>query len=341
MQSENVPKLNNELAKFWDLETLGIKEDEPSVYDKFTQDVDFNSERYEAKLPFKEEHPLLPDNYSVCVKRLGSLIGRLQKTPEILQEYHKVIQDQITSGVVEEIKGIEVKPPGQVHYLPHKEVVRNDKDTTKLRVVYDASARNYGPSLNDCLYAGPSLTPLIFNILIRFRIYPVAVSADIEKAFLNIAISPEHRDYLRFLWVRPLRFTRVVFSLTSSPFILNATIKHHVSQYTTSDPEFVKEVMRSLYVDDFASGSWNVQTVLQLSTKVKTRLSDGGFNMRKWTSNSKELMEELRKDARKFGMDPLPEMETLPPEKELISMILCLNRIINYSDRRGIQLQMY
>jgi hypothetical protein len=192
---------------------------------------------------------------------------------------------------VEEIKEIEVKPPGQVHYLPHKEVVRNDKDTTKLRVVYDASARNYGPSLNDCLYAGPSLTPLIFNILIRFRIYPVAVSADIEKAFLNIAISPEHRDYLRFLWVddpmnedpkiRLLRFTRVVFGLTSSPFILNATIKHHVSQYTTSDPEFAKEVMRSLYVDDFASGSWNVQTALQLSTKVKTRLSDGGFNMRK------------------------------------------------------------
>ena len=247
VQSENVPKLNNELAKFWDLETLGIKEDEPSEYDKFTQEVDFNSERYEAKLPFKEEHPLLPDNYSVCVKRLGSLIGRLQKTPEILQEYHKVIQDQITSGVVEEIKEIEVKPPGQVHYLPHKEVVRNDKDTTKLRVVYDASARNYGPSLNDCLYASPSLTPLIFNILIRFRIYPVAVSADIEKAFLNIAISPEHRDYPRFLWVddpmnedpkiRLLRFTRVVFGLTSSPFILNATIKHHVGQYTTSDPE--------------------------------------------------------------------------------------------------------
>ena len=141
----------------------------------------------------------------------------------------------------------------------------NDKDTTKLRVVYDASARNNRPSLNDCLYACPPLTALIFNILTRFRIYPVAVTADIEKAFLNITISPEHRDYLRFLWINDplseapyiqvLRCTSVVFGLTSSTFILNATLKHHVDQYANADPDFVNEVMRSHYVDDFASGS--------------------------------------------------------------------------------------
>ena len=93
-----------------------------------------------------------------------------------------------------------------------------------------------------------------------------------------------------------LRFTRVVFGLTSSPFILNATLKHHVTQYANVDPDFVNEVMRSLYVDDFASGSRDVKSALQLSTKVKTRLTDGGFNMRKWTSNSQELMEELQKN---------------------------------------------
>ena len=286
IQTESAPKLNDMLAKFWDLETLGIKQEEPSVYDKFIQEVKFNGNRYEAKLPFK--------------------INRLRATPIISQEYHNVIADQIRSGVVEPVNEDDVKPPGQVHYLPHKEVVRHDKDTTKLRVVYDASARNHGPSLNDCLYAGPPLTPLIFNILTRFRVHPVAVTADIEKAFLNIAISPEHRDYLRFLWINDpssedphiqvLRFTRVVFGLMSSPFILNATLKHHVNQYAYVDPNFVNEVMRSLYVDDFASGSRDVMSALQLSTKVKTRLSDGGFNMRKWTSNSQELMEKLQKN---------------------------------------------
>ena len=90
---------------------------------------------------------------------------------------------------------------GNVHYLPHREVVRIDKDSTKVRVVYDASARSEGPSLSDCLYAGPPLTPLIFQILVRFRAHKVAIIADIEKAFLNISVVPDYRDFLRFLWV--------------------------------------------------------------------------------------------------------------------------------------------
>ena len=126
LQPESAPKLNNDLAKFWDLETLGIKE-EPSVFDKFTQEVKFNGNRYEAKLPFKEEHPLLPHNYTVCVKRLGSLINHTKATPIILQQYHNVIKDQIRSGVVELVNEVDGKSPGQVHYLPHKEVGRMTK----------------------------------------------------------------------------------------------------------------------------------------------------------------------------------------------------------------------
>ena len=90
--------------------------------------------------------------------------------------------------------------------------------------------------------------------------------------------------------VKPPIFKCYDLRLTSSPFILNATLKHHVTQYANVDPDFVNEVLRSLYVDDFASGSRDVKSALQLSTKVKTRLTDGGFNMRKWTSNSQELV---------------------------------------------------
>ena len=128
-----------------------------------------------------------------------------------------------------------VPPPGYVHYLPHRTVVRLDRDTTKVRVVYDASSKVFGPSLNYCLHIGPSLNPLLFDILLRFRVREVALTADIEKAFLNIEIDPEHRDFVRFLWVEDpnkespevmvLRFARVVFGVNESPFILNATIR--------------------------------------------------------------------------------------------------------------------
>lgn len=88
----------------------------------------------------------------------------------------------------------------RTHYLPHHAVIRRDKDTTKLRIVYDASARSRGPSLNDCLHTGPKLQQSIFDLL-QFRTHRVGLTADIEKAFLMIGIAEEDRDVLRFLWI--------------------------------------------------------------------------------------------------------------------------------------------
>ena len=93
----------------------------------------------------------------------------------------------------------------RIHYLPHYPVMRNDKMTTKLRIVYDVSARSGGPSLNECLYAGPKFDQHILDILIRFRSYRVALTADIEKAFLMISVAERDRDVLRFLWVDNVR----------------------------------------------------------------------------------------------------------------------------------------
>ena len=89
----------------------------------------------------------------------------------------------------------------RVHYLPHHAVVQQDKATTKLRVIYDASAKSDGPSLNDCLYTGPKFDQKILDILLQFRLHKVALTADIEKAFLMISMAEKDRDVLCFLWV--------------------------------------------------------------------------------------------------------------------------------------------
>ena len=128
---------------------------------------------------------------------------------------------------------IEAAPPKEepsqtTHYLPHHAVVRRDKSTTKVRVVYDASARSAnGPSLNDCLLKGPKFNQLIFDLLIQFRSYKIALTADLEKAFLMVSVDEADRDVLRFVWVddvskespelKAYRFTRVVFGVCSSP----------------------------------------------------------------------------------------------------------------------------
>ena len=130
---------------------------------------------------------------------------------------------------------------GRVHYLPHHPVIKLDRATTsKVRIVYDASSKSSHdvPSLNDILYAGPSLIPPIMDVLILFRWHKIGLTSDIQKAFLMIGINEAHRDLLRMIWIDDIhndnpnlsikRFQRVVFGVKPSPFLLNGTLKWEV-----------------------------------------------------------------------------------------------------------------
>ena len=230
--------LDATLHAFWELESLGISNSNVSVHQEFQENILFKDGHYEVCLPWKEPRLILPDNYELSKRRLHSLLRRLNQTPDILHEYDSVIRRQLELGIVQRVPDSDVGMVGQVHYLPHHAVVKQDKDTTKVRVVYDASAKCGGPSLNECLFTGPNFNQKILDILLRFRSYPVALVGDIEKAFLMVSMLEEDRDALRFLWVddacksnpevEVLRFTRVVFGVSSSPFLLNATIDHHL-----------------------------------------------------------------------------------------------------------------
>ena len=284
---QDLSDLDKKIQAFWELDSMGIRPEEDSVYSRFTQSVTLQQGRYCVRLPWKEPHPLLPDNFDLSKRRLFNLLKRLQSTPNILSQYDAIIRDQMKSGIVETVTTPGDGPIGRVHYIPHHAVVREDKQTTKLRIVYDASARNGGPSLNDCLYTGPTFGQNILDILLRFRLYRVAVTADIEKAFLMVSVAAENRDALRFLWVEDinsplsrlvtLRFARVVFGVSSSPFLLNATLQHHTERYRSSDSLFVDMFIRSIYVDDLTSGADTEEEALLLAMKARERLGEAGF----------------------------------------------------------------
>ena len=95
----------------------------------------------------------------------------------------EIVKNQIKSRIVERAPKSHIV--GEPHYLLHKPVVRDENATTKLRIVFDASAKaNESRSLNDCLYPGLSLTATLFGVLLRFRICNITFVGDIEKAFL-------------------------------------------------------------------------------------------------------------------------------------------------------------
>ena len=183
-----------QLKRFWDLETLGIGEAEPDVYDKFLEGVSFKACRYEVELPWKEIHPDLPENYQLCQRRLWNLVKRLQQEPSVLKEYDGIIKEQLNKGIIEVVTDNDSSKLAKVHYLPHHPIIRKDKQTTKMRVVYDASARCNGPSLNDCLHASPAFGQNVLDIILRFRLYATALTGDIEKAFLMVSIATKDKQ---------------------------------------------------------------------------------------------------------------------------------------------------
>ena len=295
--------LDQRLQSFWDLETLGIRDTEKTVYDEFSEAITFSEGRYQVSLPWKQQHKPLPENYQLSLRRLEGLIKRLRQSPDVLKEYDDTIQEQIQARIVEDVPA-NSKESNPVHYLPHHAVIRTDKSTTKLRIVYDASARADGsPSLNECLHVGPKFNQKLLDILIRFQAHCVAVTADIEKAFLVVSIEENDRDALRFLWVhnvqenppriRPLRFTRVVFGVSSSPFLLNATIRHHLEQYRKSHPDLIQHLLDSFYVDDLTTGADSEEAAHSVYVKSKQILKEGGFNLRKFRSNSPSLQQKI------------------------------------------------
>ena len=197
-QVEEGGDLRQELQKFWEVESIGSATSD--VVSKFEEDIVHNGTRYVVKLPFKPGHDLLPDNFNACEGRLKALKSRLV-SKGIYNDYDTIFKDYEKEGIIERVPVEEIaKEAGTTHYLPHRPVIREDKQTTKIRAVFDASCKVNGPSLNQCLYAGPNLIAKIFDVLVRFRFTRIGLLADIKQAFLNVEIASEHRDYLRFLW---------------------------------------------------------------------------------------------------------------------------------------------
>ena len=195
------------------------------------------------------------------------------------------MQEQLQQGIIEKVDKTQQNAGRIVHYLSHHVVIRQDKQTTKLRIVYDASARGDGPSLNDCLHSGPKFDQSILDIALRFRAYKVAIAADLEMAFLMVSVCKEDRDALRFLWVDDvqktppvpvmMQFTCVVFGVSASPFLFNTTINHHLNKYLNRYPDLMNTLLWSIYVDSVTYGADGESEAYQLYSLSKKVFAEG------------------------------------------------------------------
>ena len=298
-----------DLERFWKLESIGITlEEDIAKSDDLTTYMDtcisFSEGKYVAKLPWKEDHPPLPTNYAITLKRTENMICRLRKEPHLFKKYGEIINEQQKRGFIEEVCD-PIVHDHPVHYIPHHGV-KKDSATTPIRIVYDCSCRQSAdkPSLNDCLRSTPPELNDLTGILIRFRMNKFAITTDIEKAFLHVSLDEKDRDVTRFLWPKdpsnPLsslttyRFKAVLFGATCSPFILCATIIKHLEN--NRDNWVSKHLIRDIYVDNIISSFSCEQDVIEFYRDTRAMMSAASFNLRSWNSNSKSVREAAKTD---------------------------------------------
>eukprot|EP00795_Rhopilema_esculentum_P009997 gene9997-18624_t len=299
-------ELKEALATFWKHEAGGLSQNvgESENSSKKVLDIEFTGERYSVSLPWKENYDSpLPSDYKMCLGRLESVYTRLKGKPELLKEYDSIIKEQLTNDIIEIVPNDQLRHENS-HFISHHCVLRDDKVTTKVRVVFDGSAcsNENSLSLNDRLEVGENFIPPLFETLIRFRVHAVALTADIEKAFLQIEVKDSDRDALRFLWyddvnsaspnVVQFRIKRLSFGLTCSPGILGATIRYHVNLFADQHPKSTK-VLNRLYCDDLSCGAASIDEAFEIYQNCQAIMEKGGFNLRKWNSNKAALLDKI------------------------------------------------
>ncbi|XP_043504537.1 uncharacterized protein LOC122525681 [Polistes fuscatus] len=264
--------LNSQLEKFWKIEEVAessIRSHEENLceahYRSNTRRDDTG--RYIVRLPFKEENQLR-GSYTSALRRFHALERSLSRKPKIRDEYIKFLSEYEELGHMTRIEG---GPHEDRFYLPHHAVLKHTSITTKLRVVFDASAKtSNGKSLNNVLMVGPTIQEDLFALLIRFRSRAIAITADIAK-ILNT----------------------VTYGTASVSFLATRTLHQLASDEFNRFPRAAIALKEDFYVDDLLTGARTVKEAKQVRDELISITAGAGMHLRQWASNCAEILKDL------------------------------------------------
>ena len=295
-----------DMTDFWTTETMGVSI-KPCYCDagKLTQ-----IELQEARIiedscqkignqwlipyPWKKDPKFLPDNKSQAVKRLEATERRLQRNPEYAKAYDQQMVEMnelMFSRKLSQKEAEEYKGP--VHYISHHAVVRPEKKSTPVRIVFNSSAIFQGHCLNEYWMKGPDLLNNLFGVILRFRENAVAVSGDISKMYHRVLIPEADQHIHRFLW-RNMETARdpdvyvknvLTFGDKPAPAMALTALRKTADEEASSYPEAAKALKKNTYVDDICDSVPSVPKAKQLTSDLDKILAKGGFQVKGWSSN--------------------------------------------------------
>ncbi|KAL0810543.1 hypothetical protein ABMA28_010663 [Loxostege sticticalis] len=296
------------VRRFWELEELHSTppaqhpaDVECEEFYKATTTRDPVTGRYVVGLPFNEDVYSLGNSLEIARKRFMCLERKLEASPKLRSAYDDVIKDYLDKDYIAPAPHYESRDPEPIYVIPHHGVVREDKTSTRLRIVMDASCKtSTGRSLNDILHPGPNLQGDLFKILLNFRLFAVAMTADCRQQFLQIIMREADRRYQCFLYrfspQDPLvlyQFNRVCFGLTSSPYHALRTVRQLIDDDGAKYPLASRVASSSLYMDDLAFSLPDESEAVSASQQLIELFKGARWDLVKWNSNSQFVLNNL------------------------------------------------
>ncbi|XP_065185806.1 uncharacterized protein LOC135816538 [Sycon ciliatum] len=262
----SVTSLEATLQRFWEVERYGMSDglqepgirsaEDESALKTVQRAIQMVDGRYQVCIPWNSRKVELTNNIVMARKRLTSTERRLQKDSTVAAAYRDVLKSYEDKGYIRELGAAETEQD-QCWYLPHFAIVRPQKTTTKVRIVFDPAANYRGLSLNDAINPGPRLQRDLCDVLTRFRRKPVAIGCDISEMYLQVALAPEDKPYHRFLWrdrpdadVQHYEFNRLVFGINASPFLAQYVAQQTAREHAVTHPLAADAILASTYMND-------------------------------------------------------------------------------------------
>ncbi|XP_050297248.1 uncharacterized protein LOC126736761 [Anthonomus grandis grandis] len=303
--------LENILTKFWSIEEIPQKsilspEDKlaEDIFEKTTKILDDGS--YQIDFPFKspDEHLKLGDSFKIAQKRFLTLENRFKSNPDLFHEYKQFIDEYVELGHAKYVPLTLYNKTGHLKYfIPHLCVIRDSAITTKLRVVFDASAKtSSGFALNNVTLKGYQVQPELFDILCRFRVFKYTLTSDIMKMYRMIKTNPAHNFLQNILWrenpnedLKCIELQTVTYGTNFAPFIATRVLKDVALKNIDKYPLAANALLKQCYMDDIIGGCDKIEDLFDLNAQLNSLLNSAGFTLHKFNSNSHNLLEYLKK----------------------------------------------
>ncbi|XP_059046964.1 uncharacterized protein LOC131842451 [Achroia grisella] len=316
---------NTQLTRFWELESVSPRYSQ-SAEERFCEESFNNNTRRDSRgrfvvtIPLKESPEVLGDSYMKARSQFLSLERRLQRDETLKQRYADFMHEYILLGHMEENKQ---KTESKSYYLPHHGITRESSSTTKLRVVFNASAStSTGKSYNEIQCIGPVVQEDLYSILLRFRQHKYVVTGDIEKMYRAILVTPEQRSLQQILFrfntsdpLKCYKLNTVTYGTASAPYLATkclASLSNACSDHNAS-----LSIQRDFYVDDYLSGGDTIESIKKQCQIVKEVLESAHFNLRKWQSNNIDLLRSITTDKKLIDTEKSLNLNQYQPCKTL------------------------